>query len=139
MATRVDPSQDDRRTPRQRSGDAAEGAVAAALCDQGWVILARQVRLGRDELDIVALEPGPPAVLVVVEVRSRRTSAFGSQEERLDEAKVRRLYRAMNALRAGGRLPQGNVFPSAVGWRVDLIAVDHVAGHLRHLKGLIPR
>ena len=129
----------DRRPPRRRAGDAAESLVAETLRRQGWVILARQVRLGRDELDIVAIDPGPPAMTVVVEVRSRRMGRFGTQEERLDEAKVRRLYRAMNHLRAAGRLPDGHFLPGAREWRVDLVAVDSADGHLRHLKGLIPR
>jgi putative endonuclease len=113
--------------------------VADELRRQGWVVLARQIRVGRDELDIVALDPGPPAMVVVVEVRSRRSSRFGTQEERLDEAKVRRLYRAMHVLRAQGRLPDGRVLPANRGWRVDLVALDRGVGRLRHLKGLIPR
>ena len=129
----------DRRTVRRRDGDAAEARVADALRQHGWAIIARQVRVDRDELDIVARDPGPPEMLVVVEVRSRRSSRFGPQEERLDEAKVRRLYRAMNALRAARRLPDGRALPGGLDWRVDLVAVDHGDGRLRHLRGLIPR
>jgi Holliday junction resolvase-like predicted endonuclease len=129
----------DRRTPRRRDGDAAEARVAEALRRQGWAIIARQVRVDRDEVDIVALDPGPPEMIVVVEVRSRRSPRFGPQEERLDEAKVRRLYRAMNALRTARRLPDGRALPGGLSWRVDLIAVDHGVGRVRHLRGLIPR
>ena len=81
-----DPTVGDRRTPRQRAGDVAEATVADVLRRGGWVVLARKLRVGSDELDIVALDPGPPATMVVVEVRSRRSRHFGSQEERLDEA-----------------------------------------------------
>ncbi len=102
-------------------------------------MVARQLRVDRDELDLVALDPGPPAMIVVVEVRSRSSSAFGPQEERLDEAKVRRLYRAMNTLRAAGRLPDGRPLPVNLGWRVDLVAIDHGGLGVRHLKALIPR
>ena len=113
--------------------------MADALHRQGWVILARQLRVGPDELDIVAIDPGPPAFLVVVEVRSRRSSRFGTQEERLDEAKVRRLYRAMNTLRANG-IPGGLPGrPYGLAWRVDLVALDAGTGLMRHLQGLIPR
>jgi putative endonuclease len=129
----------DPRTPRRRAGDAAEGLVATILRRHGWVVLARQLRVARDELDIVALDPGPPVMVVVIEVRSRRSPTFGAQEERLDEAKVRRLYRAMGALRASGRLPDGRALPTGVAWRVDLVAVDAASNRLRHLKGLIPR
>jgi hypothetical protein len=48
------------RTPAQRAGDAAEDAVAVALATSGWRILGRRVRVGRLELDIVAVDPGPP-------------------------------------------------------------------------------
>ena len=61
----------DRRTPAQRAGDAAETLVAARLLAAGWTILARNVHVGRHELDLVAIDPGPPAALVVVEVRWR--------------------------------------------------------------------
>ena len=134
-----DPTVGDRRTPRQRAGDVAEATVADVLRRGGWVVLARKLRVGSDELDIVALDPGPPATMVVVEVRSRRSRHFGSQEERLDEAKVRRLYRAVNALRAGTPLPGGRVVPPGFAWRLDLVALDSDRGRLRHLKGIIPR
>jgi Holliday junction resolvase-like predicted endonuclease len=129
----------DHRTSRRRAGDAAEGRVAVELRRRGWSIIARQVRVGRDELDLVALDPGPPAFMVVVEVRSRRSPRFGTQEERLDEAKVHRLYRAMATLRARGCLPDGLPLPHGLDWRVDLVALDADAGRLRHLRGLIPR
>jgi Holliday junction resolvase-like predicted endonuclease len=75
----------------------------------------------------------------VVEVRSRRSGRFGAQEERLDEAKVRRLYRAMNTLRAAGWATGGSAHRGGTGWRVDLVAIDAGSGAVRHLKGLIPR
>ena len=139
MAPRLSLTGTDRRTPRRRSGDTAEAAVADELRRQGWIILARQLRLGRDELDILALDPGPPSTIAVVEVRSRRTNTFGMPEERTDDAKVRRLYRAMNHLRAHRHLLDGVTLPPGVGWRVDLVALDRDTGHMRHLRGLIPR
>ena len=39
--------------------------------EAGWTVLARNVHVGRHELDLVAVDPGPPAALVVVEVRWR--------------------------------------------------------------------
>lgn len=139
MGGAADGSNSDHRTPRRRAGDAAEARVARLLARQGWVIVERQLRVGPDELDIVALDPGPPAMSVVVEVRSRRSARFGPQEERLDEAKVRRLYRAMNVLRASGWSAAGSAAPGGIGWRVDLVAIDEGSGTVRHLKGLIPR
>ncbi|MFI5254292.1 MAG: YraN family protein [Candidatus Limnocylindrales bacterium] len=136
----------DRRTLRRRRGDGAEAHVAAHLRARGWRILAAQLRVGRDEVDLLALEPGAPPTIVVVEVRSRSNARSGPQEERVDGAKVRRLYRAAAALRAAGRLADGTSLPSGR-WRVDLVAIDLAAAAgsqvgrpvaLRHLRGLIP-
>ena len=63
--------------PRGAIGAAAEDAAAAHLAGLGWQVLARNLRVGRDELDIVALEPGrrPKA-------RPGRTAARSGQELR---------------------------------------------------------
>lgn len=81
------------------------------------------MRIARDELDLVAIDPGPPAMLVIVEVRSRSTSRFGSPEEGVDRHKIARLYRATSALRRLGALPDGTPLPR-LPWRVDLLAVE---------------
>ena len=101
----------------------------------GWSVVARNLRVGRDEIDLLCLDPGPPAELVVVEVRSLRSAAFGAPEERVDGRKVGRLYRAAAALgshldRRMGGLPR----------RVDLVVVDRRSGpvDLRHMRRLVP-
>src|SRR6188474_3342383 len=94
------------RTEQQRAGDAAEDLVARRLETAGWQILARRLRVGRDELDIVALDPGPPEWLVVVEVRWRRDRGFGLPEETVDHRKRARLRRALGLLVERG-LPDG--------------------------------
>jgi Holliday junction resolvase-like predicted endonuclease len=156
--TRAGEGARDRRTVRRRHGDRAEAEVAAYLRGRGWRILAAQLRVGRDEVDLLALEPGIPPTVVVVEVRGRSDDRFGVQEERVDAGKVRRLYRAAAALRAAGVLLDGTRLPSAR-WRVDLVAVDLEPvdvgwedgeaarttaqpgrpARIRHLQGLIPR
>ena len=57
---------DHERTAAQQAGDAAETLVADRLTDAGWTILARNVHVGRHEIDLVAIDPGPPAALVVI-------------------------------------------------------------------------
>jgi putative endonuclease len=125
------------RTERQRRGALAEGAAATYLEQLGWRIVARNVSVGRDEIDILATDPAPPITLVCVEVRSLKTAAFGAPEERVDRRKVGRLYRALARLGAalesdGGldRLPR----------RVDLVIVDSRTGRaeIRHLRALEP-
>ena len=48
------PPGDGTRTAAQRAGDAAEELVAMRLASAGWTILARNVHVGRHEIDLVA-------------------------------------------------------------------------------------
>ena len=111
------------RTPQQLAGDEAEQAVADRLVAAGWLILGRHVRVGRGELDLIGLDPGPPPVLVVVEVRWRRSRAFGLPEDTFGGRKRDHLRRAVARLIAGGTLPDGSRLP-ALPVRVDLVAVE---------------
>ena len=82
------------RTRLQVAGDAAEDRVASNLVAAGWTVLGRQVHVGRAELDIVAVDPGPPSELVVVEVRWRARRDFGLAEQTVDHRKRTRLHQA---------------------------------------------
>lgn len=115
----------DRRstTPAQRTGDDAEALVATRLEGAGWTILARNLRLGRDELDLLAVDPGPPMATVIVEVRRRNRRDFGLAEETLDWPKRRALRRALGRLLEDGALPDGTPLPPHP-LRVDLVAID---------------
>ena len=127
------------RTDAQTRGDEAESAVAEGLAADGWTILARNVRAGRGELDIVAVDPDPPRTLVVVEVRRRGRRDFGLAEESLDHRKRSHLRAAIGRLLADG-LPGGTVLPS-LPLRVDLVVVEP-AGRVseplrfRHHRGI---
>ena len=57
-------------------------------------IVARNVHVGRAELDLIAIDPGPPPALVVVEVRWRAGRGFGLAEETVDHRKRARLRAA---------------------------------------------
>jgi putative endonuclease len=118
------------RTAAQRAGDEAEAIVAAQLETGGWHVLARQLRVGRAELDLLAIDPGPPPALVVVEVRWRARRDFGLAEETVDGRKRARLHRAAFMLREIGRLPDGTRLPS-LPLRFDLVVVEP-GGRLRH-------
>lgn len=127
-------------TPAQRTGDVGEQLVAVRLESGGWTILARNLRLGRQELDIIAIDPGPPASLVVVEVRRRERRDFGLPEETLDHRKRTALRRAVGRLLEAGRLPDGRLLP-ALPLRIDLVAIDRSDdGRLsvRHHRGIRP-
>jgi Holliday junction resolvase-like predicted endonuclease len=112
-----------RRTPRQLAGDAAEALVAERLAAHGWLILGRNVHAGRSELDIVAADPGPPARLVVVEVRCRGSRDFGGAEGSFDFRKRANLRRGIARLVESGRLPDGTPLPPHP-FALDLAVVE---------------
>ena len=115
-------------TLRRRAGDRGEMLAVDHLLALGWTLVARNVVVGRDEIDVIALEPtaGRPATLVFVEVRSAASGRFGRPEESVGRQKVRRLYRSAMALRALGALPDGSPLPR-LPWRVDLVTVERTA------------
>jgi len=115
------------RTAAQRAGDAAESHVAGVLEVAGWQILGSHVRAGRSELDIVAIDPGPPRTLVVLEVRWRAGREYGLPEETLDRAKRAHLRTGLARLLAAGHLPDGARVP-ALPVRVDLVVVEPSVG-----------
>jgi putative endonuclease len=111
------------RTPAQLLGDDAETAVAQHLERAGWRILGRNVRAGRAEIDLVAVDPGPPSALVLVEVRWRRARGYGLPEETVTWRKRATLRAALGRLLEIGRLPDGTLLP-VLPYRIDLVAVE---------------
>jgi putative endonuclease len=111
------------RTTAQLAGDAAETLVLDRLTENGWCILARNVHVGRLELDLVAVDPGPPRALVVVEVRWRARRDFGLAEETVDHRKRGRLRLAAYGLLDRGVLPDGVPLPH-LPLRFDLVVVE---------------
>jgi putative endonuclease len=117
--TAPDPS----RTTAQLAGDAAETLVLSRLVDAGWTVLARNVHVGRHELDLVAVDPGPPKTLVVVEVRWRRSRGFGLPEETVDHRKRSRVRHAAYGLLDRGSMPDGSAIPR-LPLRFDLVVIE---------------
>ena len=111
------------RTVAQGLGDDAEARVARELAAHGWTVLGRQIRVGRAEVDLLAIDPGPPSSLVVLEVRWRARRDFGLPEETVDGRKRARLHAAGFVLRDAGRLPDGTPVPS-LPLRFDLVVVE---------------
>ena len=111
------------RTQAQQAGDAAETLVLGRLIEAGWTVLARNVHVGRHELDLVAIDPGPPRALVIVEVRWRASRGFGLGEETVDHRKRSRVRLAAYGLLDRGVLPGGTVVPR-LPIRFDLIVVE---------------
>ncbi len=81
----------------------------------GFRILARNLRVGRNELDLVAIER---QTLCFVEVRTRRSTRFGTPQESVNRKKQRHLVRAAQEALRSQRWPRHG------GVRFDVVAVD---------------
>lgn len=110
-------------------GRYGEDVVARQLAEQGWEVLARNWRCADGELDIIAVERG---TLVAVEVKTRRSTAYGSPQEAVTWHKLNRIRRLV----ATWLSSQERRFAAV---RVDVAAVT-VAGagaaSVEHLRGV---
>ena len=112
------------KTLARSSGEDAEALAAAYLERQGLQLLARNWRVRGGEIDLVCVDGDS---LVFVEVRLRRSAAFGGAAASIDGAKQRRLIHAARhyLLNYGGDRP----------CRFDAVLLDDLSeGGLRWLK-----
>jgi putative endonuclease len=79
---------------RAELGRRGEALVAAHLERQGYRILARNVRVGRAEIDLIAARAD---LVVFCEVRSRSSDALIDPVESLDRKKLARIRSAAGA------------------------------------------
>jgi putative endonuclease len=73
---------------RRQLGDSGEELAAAFLKKQGYKIIDRNYRTPLGEIDLIARHKG---TLVFIEVKTRRSSRFGSPQEAVHPAKQERL------------------------------------------------
>jgi putative endonuclease len=88
----------------QRSivGREAEDLAARSLASSGWVILSRNLRLGRLEVDLLARDPR--GSLVAIEVRRRASVGAATPVELLGSRKMGALRRQRAHLPEGCRI-----------------------------------
>lgn len=113
---------------KQALGSYGEGLAARHLVEQGMVLLDRNWRCEAGEIDLVLRDGG---VLVVCEVKTRTSNAYGSPMEAITEVKVARLRRL-----AAQWIEAHHVHPREV--RLDVVGIirprrggsviDHVRG-----------
>lgn len=77
--------------PRHALGARAEDVVAAYLAAQGLEIVARNARVGKLEIDVIARD-GP--VIAVIEVRTRGAGSYVRALDSVDAGKRARVRRA---------------------------------------------
>lgn len=111
-------------------GRYGEDVAAAHVTAQGWQVLDRNWRVAAGELDLVALDGDE---LVVVEVKTRRSTAFGHPAEAVTALKLGRIRRL-----AAQWLASHDARPASV--RIDVIAVllpRRGAAQVEHLVGVV--
>jgi putative endonuclease len=110
-------------------GQYGERVAARHLADAGLTIVATNWRCADGEIDIVARERD---VVVICEVKTRRTDAFGTPAEAVTRTKADRLRRlAMRWLRdnpAGGHAEVRFDVVSILLPRAGSPAVEHLRG-----------
>ena len=114
---------------KDQVGRYGEDVAARYLTEGGWDVLARNWRCAWGELDIVAVDGDE---MVAVEVKTRRSAAFGSPQEAVTHEKLARLRR----LAAAWLDQQPRRF---AGVRVDVIAVTVPragAARVEHLRAV---
>jgi putative endonuclease len=84
--------------PRRAFGRAGEDEAARYLEHLGYRVLARNVRAGGVELDLVVSRG---SLVAFVEVKARRSGSHGTAEEAVDARKRARLVRGAAAWLAG--------------------------------------
>ncbi|UNX55898.1 YraN family protein [Georgenia sp. TF02-10] len=112
-------------------GAYGERVAVRLLADQGLEVLARNWRCAVGEIDVVALDRDRDEV-VFVEVKTRRSTAYGDPAEAVTAVKLARLRRL-----AGQWLAAHDAHPARV--RIDVVAVlARTAGpaQVRHLKAV---
>ena len=126
-------------SPGSKLGDWGEEVAGRFLERQGFRILDRKYRSTWGEVDLVTRDGRD---LVFVEVRTRRSNAFGSPEESITDAKADRLVATCNDyLQKHPDNLLGDHPDSVAGWRIDLVSVLPVPGkpprisHLRNAVG----
>ena len=100
-----------------------ESFAAAHLKARGYQILARNYRLGRGEIDLIAQDGD---CIVFVEVKTRRSLKFGSPQAAVTTQKQRQISKV-----AMGYLQTHNRFDAPC--RFDVIAI-HLSPRLELLK-----
>ena len=107
---------------RRAFGNAGEDAACAYLARKGWTILGRNVRAGRNEIDIIAKKR---KLIAFIEVNRRYGLGFGRPSEAVNFEKQRHIARAAALYMQENGLENANI-------RFDVIEI--LPDELRHIE-----
>lgn len=112
-----------KRAPHLVTGQRGERQAETFLKKAGLKIIARNVRVGRDELDLIVRDGD---TLIFVEVKTRASEVFGRPASAVNAAKRRKLSRA--AIRF---LKKRKLRPPTI--RFDIVEVIGDEPQIRHI------
>ena len=110
-------------TERQERGALGEQAAVDYLRQNGFMIVERNYRIGRSEVDIIASRYDE---LQFVEVKTRKFGTMIAPEEAINEQKMRAMRRAASAYMAQSRC---NLEPC-----FSLVAVEMIGDRVESLR-----
>ncbi len=102
-------------------GNAGEDMACEYLKKRGWTIVDRNVRCGRNEIDIIARKR---RLTAFIEVKRRKSADFGRPAEAVNRDKQARIVRAAIYL-------QENDMPDA---QVRFDVIEILPGEIRHIE-----
>ena len=110
---------------QQKLGHWGEDLAVAHLRKEGYKIVERNWRFGKEEIDIIAQKG---EFLVIVEVKTRHSSQFGDPQDFVSNKQQRHLINAADAFVTDNDLD--------VEVRFDIIAItsDTTPPHLTHIE-----
>lgn len=100
---------------RKNFGDSAERLAALHLEQNGYRILARNVRTRYGEIDLIAEDRDG---IAFVEVKARRGQSHGAPEEALTPRKQLKLVQLGDAF-----IAENQIYADRA-WRIDVVAVE---------------
>ncbi|MCI0479118.1 YraN family protein [Candidatus Uhrbacteria bacterium] len=107
------------KDPRRRFGDRGEDLAAAFFMSKGFRVLKRNWSCRAGEIDLICERDG---VTRFVEVKTRKTTAYGNPEEAVTATKLRHLGRAIEGyLRASSTPPTR--------YQVDVLGILAIPGN----------
>ncbi len=111
---------------RRLLGNRYEQQAEKYLINQGYQILARNIHLGRKEIDLIAQKD---KTIVFVEVKGARSTSFGHPSERVDRRKRKNLTEAAEQFINEQKL-------DGFDYRFDLITI--LGSELEHYPDAFP-
>lgn len=105
------------------TGKIGEEQALAFLKSKGYMILERNWRYKKLEIDIIASDG---EFLAIIEVKTRKNDVFGAPEVFVDRSKQKKVIRATHEY-----IKEKEIEKEV---RFDIISVNNATGHIEHIQ-----